>query len=260
LSPLGRTGDLTLYHATRLPEGNEVLALDRTGAIRWRSSAVACEACAAIGSGVSPDERTCWTTDSGEREWIVRAFECASGRPLFEHRAARSQQAPTIVTGWADPGGIYVVAGGSAALLARDGHPMWRRALRDPELLMVPPGLRVSEYPIAIGGYRGIDRVALDGTSTRIERGELRATGRGIAIAREGATSDRAGASVPAPEVFTFVRDRRGSHAEVGGRAVLSIAGDAWVLGEHRSARGAWLVVAEPRAGQPDRVHVVRAP
>ena len=43
-------------------------------------------------------------------------------------------------------------------------------------------------------------------------------------------------------------------------RTVLRTAGDAWPLGEHVRESVAVLVVAEPRRGHPDLVHVVRAP
>ncbi len=76
-------------------------------------------------------------------------------------------------------------------------------------------------------------------------------------IAPTGQGSDRGGAPIPAPRVFAFRRDRAGSAASVGGRVVLELPGDGFVLGEHATPSSTLLVVAETREGESDRLHVL---
>src|SRR4029079_11693587 len=107
-----------------------------------------------------------------------------------------------------------------------------------------------------------IEHVRIDGGRERLEpiAGQLVVVRGELTVLPQGATSDRGGAMVQAPRVFRFLRDAHGSRAELGGRTVLSLPGDGWVLGEHRSARGTWLIVTEIVPGAPDRVHILRAP
>lgn len=263
---IGRAGELSLY-AVGL-EGRpaaEVIALDGAGAVRWRSEAVACASCTPLGAGVSSDGTLCWTTDRLERELVVRAFECATGRPRFTRRVTTpaGHRHPAVVTGWlAQPAGLVISAHEEVALIGRDGRVLWERRDVPARTLALPEGTRTSDYPLALDAYDAVARLRpADGSTARSEQrrdGEIRAIEGAIALVPPGATYDRAGGHVEAPERFSFVRSRTGSRALLEARTVLTLEGDGWVTGEHRSERGAWLVITEPREGLPDRLHVLR--
>ncbi|MCZ7683847.1 MAG: hypothetical protein M5U28_35820 [Sandaracinaceae bacterium] len=254
---IGRAGELSLY-AVEL-EGRpaaEVIALDGAGAVRWRSEAVACASCTPLGAGVASDGTLCWTTDRLDRELVVRAFECATGRPRFTRRVTTpaGHRHPAVVTGWlAQPAGLVISAHEEVALIAPGGRVLWERRGIPARTLAIPEGTRTSDYPLALDAYDAIAWLRpADGLGARTEHrrtGEIRAVAGVIAVVPAGATSDRAGGHVEAPSRFSFVRSRTGSRALLEGRTVLTLEGDGWVIGEHRSERGAWLVVTEPREG-----------
>jgi hypothetical protein len=262
LEVLGAGAGWSLYQAD-----DEVLAIDPQGATRWRSPSLGCRSCAALGRGVAPDASLCWTTDRpSSEEIVVRAFSCTDGTAAFT-RALPIEPAPYegVVTGWIpEPPSILVVTPGRALALSPSGEPRWSRSL-GPGVLPVPAGLRVQSFPLALP-FRTLEPAdPATGLALRREpvpaRHEVRVAPDGsLGVVRQGSTSDRAGHPVAAPERFTFVRDDAGSRVLLEGRTVLRLPGDGWVVGEHVSAQGAWLVVAEPRAGQPDRLHRLRAP
>ncbi|NOY91635.1 MAG: PQQ-binding-like beta-propeller repeat protein [Deltaproteobacteria bacterium] len=266
LDELGRAGELSLYvMRVEGQEHAEVIARDDAGTTRWRSSDVACEQCQTVGMGSAPDGSVCWTTDAVEQRQTLRAFRCADGEPLFERqlRGAPGYRLPQILTGWVrEPPGLYVASEGQAMLLAPDGTPRWTRGV-DGDRLVLPDGLRVPSFPLALERYSGVEWVDASTGHTRETRtlysgAELRIDQAGqVQITPPGQTSDRAGAPVPAPMAFRLRRARSGSRVSLAGRTVLDLEHDAHVVGERTTDAGSWLVVAEQRAGQPDRLHVL---
>lgn len=219
-----------------------------------------------MGTGVASDGSVCWTTQSLDDATLsLRAFDCASGRALFERRLARDGggRHPEIVTGWVPRRGLFIASGHHATLVGPTGRELWSRPAAL-DTLVVPEGLRTSSYPIALDGFAAIERVsAATGSSLGIERadgGEVRADEGEIALVAGSTTTDRGGGTAGALSHFTFVRASTGSHADVAGQPVLSLPGDAWPLGEHVATEGAFLVVTETREGRADCLHVVRAP
>ena len=224
-SVLAIAGELTLFVARNLehgPTGTVVRAIDAGGRTRWSAAAPACAQCAPLGGGASPDGRLCWTTDRAhEGEALVRGFDCATGQVRFSRALSidRATAYAGLVTGFVPtPPSILVVARGSVTTLAPNGATRWTRAI-PVDAIALPIGLRVASFPLALEGFRAI--VHVDATTGATVRAEQLAEGRelrvgddsAIAVVRAGATGDRGGARVPAPEVFSFVRDRAGSHA-----------------------------------------------
>lgn len=267
LEVLGRAGDLSLYviHLAQ-KEHAEVLALDRSGAVRWRSEDVACEQCGPVGVGVAADGSVCWTTVALEGEGVVHVFGCADGHPLFTRRIALAPgyRHPPLFTGWvAAPAGLFLTADTEATLLAPDGRARWTRPT-EPDLLVLPAGLRAPSYPLALDRYARVEHVnAANGRMTSHEAvndRELRIDEEGaLSIVPTGQSYDRAGAPVPALRVFTFTRARSGSQVSLDGNVVLALPGDAHVVGERTTETGTRIVVAQERPDQPDRIHVLHS-
>ncbi|HJL15372.1 MAG TPA: PQQ-binding-like beta-propeller repeat protein [Sandaracinaceae bacterium LLY-WYZ-13_1] len=263
---IGRAGSLSLY-VVETEEPPEVVAIADDGTVRWRDAGVACEACAPLGVGVSPDGSLCWTSDATERSLVVRAFDCATGRPRFSH-GAPIPDGHRAVVGWVEspPGLLVSVASasgpGRATRLSVEGDERWSRDLAA-GTLGVTEGLVVSSHPVALAGVERVARLrGRDGAVLEAEAAggrDLRAVEGTLRFVPSGGSSERGGARVPPLRVFRFERDRGGSRALLGGRPVLELPGDGWVLAEHRSGERAWLVVAEDRGDRPDRVHVLRS-
>jgi hypothetical protein len=262
LEVLGAGAGWSLYQV-----GEEIVAFDPQGNERWRKSERACPNCAALGRGMAPDARLCWTAARpSDTEVVVRAFSCREGTMAFV-RSLSIQPAPYegVVTGWIpEPPSVLVVSPGQAVALSPAGALRWSRPL-GPGVMPVPAGLRLPSFPLVLP-FRTLEPV--DPATGRTLRSEPVPAGHEVRVAAsgslqvvpQGSTTDRAGSRVPAPEVFSFVRDPAGSRVLLEERTVLRLPGDGWVLGEHRSSRGTWLVVTEFRPGQPDRVHRLSVP
>ena len=147
----------------------------------------------------------------------------------------------------------------------RPARLRWVRAT-EPGVFPTPRGLKLlSWYPLALDWVTRVERVALaTGKKTSAEvlgRNKLRIAEDGSPlILPAGGTTDRGGAFVAAPRLFRFTRDPAASQVVLGGKLVLRTPGDARVLGERGTAQQVILVVAASRKGEPDQVHILRAP
>jgi len=267
---VGTAKGLSLYLESHLRDAEDaavVVAVDSTGKQVWRSVSPACSSCAPLGCGAAGDGSLCWTTQLGENNARLQGFDCATGHPLFTRELP---QEPTrirqVMTGWVrEPGGVLFVGSGRAQLITRDGKDLWVRAT-EPGVLPLPRGLKLpSSYPLALDWITRLERIdSATGKKISAEalgRNELRIAEDGSTlILPAGGTSDRGGSFVAAPRLFRFTRDPAGSQVVLGGKLILKTPGDAWVLGEHWTAQEVILVVAASRKGEPDRIHILRAP
>ena len=199
--------------------------------------------------------------------FFLVGFDCATGHPLFTRELPQeTTKIRQVMTGWVrEPGGVLFVGSGRAQLITQDGKDRWVRAT-EVGVLPLPRGLKLpSSYPLALDWITRVERID-PATGKKISakalgRNELRIAEDGSPlILPAGGTSDRGGAFVAAPRLFRFTRDPAGSQVVLGGKLLLETPGDAWVLGEHWTAQEVILVVAASRKGEPDQVHILRAP
>jgi len=267
---LGRAGDLSIFAAgpVRTPlvtDEKELFAIASDGSVRWHRADLACVWCAPLGSGVADDGSLCWSSAvASETSIVVRAFDCASGRPRFTANAAREPTArdPELVTGWVHGAGLFLLEPTRARLLAPNGRPRWSRSVGR-TVFVAPESATYSYYPLSLPAFETIEYVRVaTGATTRTASSEgrdLRIDDEGrVAFQGRGQAGNRAGGPAPTLELFSFDRTPTRSAASFGGREVLTVPGDAWAIGEARIPSGVVLAVVEPNEGHPDRVHLVR--
>jgi hypothetical protein len=263
----GRFGGALLVIADGAePEGARAIDV-ASGQIRWHQPAVGCHGCPDPLRGLASDLAGAASDDE------VVALDAASGRIRWRHPAEGATMAL-----WVDGGGIFVTTPTAASLLEpATGKPRWSQPLAG-ERAMVQSARLPEGADIWLRTDRDMPLLWLDERGASLGRSTLKAgqtlirtAGAAEVTIVDGLSRDRAGQLVEgaAAPMVAVERSRRSDSGSgppnqavvrrVDGEIVMTIASDAWSLGEAVDAdrRTAAIYVSRGDA-RPDEVRLLR--
>lgn len=274
-APVGATATVAVYSlvGTEQSREPEVIGLDRkTGAVRYRSAAVACAHCSPTALGIAEAAGICWTTSTDDREIVTRAFACETGEPRWTHKQPGAVTSQVVTARLASPQPAVLVSAPGRATLLDAATGKVRFASRIPSrALATVVGARSDASLVVIDDFESI--VTLDAERGVVLKTERAPKGGRVALAADGSfrwldgeiPGETSGQHPPLPPrgpVFRVDRGPASAPATVRVRATsqvaLTLPHDGWWLGEVEDGPDVVGVIYAHDEKGPGRIHLVR--